>query len=62
MDFRQEKRGFSKLEYFLILVLVVTLGWAAWIMLEPIVRPVIEQFLQVVFQEAAVTPTPIPGP
>ncbi len=60
MDFRQGKQGLSKLEYFLIFVLVVILVWAAWIMLEPVIRPAMEHFLQTALQEGAITPTPTP--
>ena len=60
MDFGQEKRGLSRLEYFLIFVLIVILIWAAWIMLEPVIRPAIEDFLVSVLQEGMITPTPTP--
>jgi len=62
MDFRQEKRPLSKLEYFLIFVLISILIWAAWIMLEPVVRPTIEQFVERALQEGMATPTPTPLP
>jgi hypothetical protein len=62
VDFRQEKRGLSRLEYFLIFLLVVIVGWAAWIMLEPVIRPEIEQFLQRALQEGALIPTPTASP
>ena len=61
MDFRQqEKRGLSKLEYFLISALIVILVWAAWIMLEPVIRPAVEHFLHTALQGGTVTPTPTP--
>ena len=62
MDFRREKRGLGKLEYFLIIVLVVVVIWAAWIMLEPLIRPAIENFLRTTFQGGTATPSPSPSP
>jgi len=38
----------------------VILVWAAWIMLEPVIRPAMEHFLQTALQEGAITPTPTP--
>ena len=59
MDYGQEKRGLRKLEYFLIITLIVVLVWAAWIMLEPVVRPVVEQFVQRALESGLdATPTP----
>jgi hypothetical protein len=62
MDYGQEQRGPSKLEYFLIFTLIVIIVWAAWIMLEPVVRPVIEQFVQRALESGLDTPTPTPTP
>lgn len=61
MDYGQEKSGLSKLEYFLIFTLVVILIWAAWIMLEPVVRPVIEQFVQRALESGVELSTPTPS-
>ena len=61
MDYGQEKSGLSKLEYFLIFTLVVIVIWAAWIMLEPVVRPEIEQFVQRALESGVNTPTPAPS-
>jgi hypothetical protein len=60
MDYGQEKRGFRKLEYFLIITLIVVLVWAAWIMLEPVVRPVVEQLVENALESGLYTPTPLP--
>ncbi|MEA3345811.1 MAG: hypothetical protein U9Q78_06145 [Chloroflexota bacterium] len=58
MEFRRGKRGFSKLEYFLISLLVVIIAWTAWIMLEPVIRPAIERFIESALQAGTPTPTP----
>jgi len=62
MDFRRERRGLSKLESFLIIVLIVILLWAAWIMLEPLIRPAVDNFLQTTLHGGTVTPTPLATP
>ena len=61
MDFQEEKRGLSKLEYFLIFLLIVVLAWAAWIVLEPVIRPAFDRFLNDAFQGVVATPTPTPS-
>ena len=58
MQFRQERRGLTKLEYFLISVLIVVVVWAAWLVSEPLIRPAFEQFWQSALQTGTVTPTP----
>jgi hypothetical protein len=58
MDYGQEKRGPGRLEYFLIGTLIVIVIWAAWIMLEPLVRPEIEQFVQRALESGLDTPIP----
>jgi len=60
MEFRGEKRCLGKLEYVLIAVLAVVIVWAAWIMLEPVIRPAIDRVIQMAFEEIAATPTPAP--
>ena len=62
MDFRQERRGLSKLEYFLIIVLIVILVWMAWIILEPLIRPAVDNLLQTTLHGATATPTPTATP
>jgi len=62
MDYGQEKHGFRKLEYFLIITLIVVLAWAAWVMLEPVVRPAAEQFFENALESGLYTPTPAPTP
>lgn len=62
MELREEKRGPSKLEYALISILAVVVIWAAWIMLEPVVWPALEHFVETAFEEVAATPTPTPAP
>jgi hypothetical protein len=62
MDFREEKPRVGKLEYVLISVLAIVVAWAAWVMLEPVLWPVIDQFVQSAFEEVAATATPTPAP
>lgn len=62
MEFRHERRGLSKLEYFLIVVLIVILLWAAWTMLEPLIWPAVDSFLETTLHGGTVTPTPTATP
>jgi len=62
MDFRPERRGLTRLEYFLIIVLIVILVWAAWIVLEPLIGPTVDHFLQTTLHGGTVTPVPTATP